>query len=54
MSTRKFMCMCEAKPTTLKRPSLGDGFEDHMYHIKTRGSMKCDFHLNGHPHYLES
>ena len=23
--------MCEAKPTTLKRPSPGDGFENHMY-----------------------
>ena len=22
---------CEAKPTTLKRPSPGDGFENHMY-----------------------
>ena len=22
---------CEAKPTTLKRPSLGDGVENHMY-----------------------
>ena len=25
---------CEAKPTTLKRPSPGDGFENHMCHIK--------------------
>ena len=22
--------VCEAKPTILKRPSLGDGFENHM------------------------
>ena len=22
---------CEAKPTTLERPSPGDGFENHMY-----------------------
>ena len=45
---------CEAKPTTLKRPSPGDGFENHMYHTKTRGGMKCNFHINGHLHYLRS
>ena len=22
---------CEAKPTTLKRPNPGDGFENHMH-----------------------
>ena len=31
----KFLSICEAKPTTLKRPSLGDGFENHMYPIET-------------------
>ena len=37
----KLTASCEAKPTTLKRPSLGDGFEDHMCHIKARGNMEC-------------
>ena len=46
--------ICEAKPTTLKRPSSGDGFENHMYYTKTCGSMKCNFHLSGHPHHLRS
>ena len=27
---------CEAKPTTLKRPSPGDGFENHMYPIELK------------------
>ena len=25
---------CEAKPTTLKRPSPGDSFENHMHSIE--------------------
>ena len=28
------MDSCEAKPTTLKRPSPGDGLENHMYSIE--------------------
>ena len=44
----------EAKPTTLKRPCPGDGFENHMYYTKACGGMKCNFHLNGHPPYLKS
>ena len=32
---------CEAKPTTLKRPSPGDSFENHMCHTKTCGHIEC-------------
>ena len=28
--------VAEAKPTTLKRPSPGDGFESHMYPIELK------------------
>ena len=37
---------CKAKPTTLKRPSPGDSFENHMCDTKTRSNMECNFHLN--------
>ena len=40
---------CEAKPTTLKRPSPGDGFENHMCNTKTHSNMECKFHLNELP-----
>ena len=46
--------ICEAKPTTLKRPSPGYGFENHMSHTKARGNMKCNFYLNELPPYLKS
>ena len=38
--------MCDAKPTTLKRPSLGDGFENHMCYTKNSWYMECNFHFN--------
>ena len=48
----KVWCQCfassEAKPTTLKRPSPGDGSENHMYFIEACGSMKCNFRIRGH------
>ena len=37
---------CEAKPTTLKRLSPGDGFGYHMCEITTCSTMKCEFHIN--------
>ena len=30
-SFEELLRLCEAKPTTLKRPSPGDGVENHMY-----------------------
>ena len=45
---------CEAKPTTLKRPSPGGGFENHMYSIETWNNLKCRSHVLGHPHHLNS
>ena len=47
------IALCEAKPTTLKRPSPGGGFENHMCHINICGNMECDSHLNEIPTYLE-
>ena len=40
-------CTCEAKPTTLKRPSLGDGFENHMYVciLKILSSLSQGIHV---------
>ena len=49
-----FVLGCEAKPTTLKRPSPGDGFENHMCHTKTHSNMECKFHLNKLPTYFKS
>ena len=46
--------LCEAKPTTFKRPSPGDSFENHIHSIETCGSVKCNFHLIGQPPYLKS
>ena len=37
------MTRCEAKPTTLKRPSPGDGFENHMYFLELWN--KCEVNL---------
>ena len=45
---------CEAKPTTLKRLSPGDGFENHIHSIETCGNTTCNFHIRGHPHHLKS
>ena len=39
---------CEAKPTTLKRPSPGDGFENHMYTLKPWTMCKVIFMLKEH------
>ena len=30
---------CEAKPTTLKRPSPGDGVENHMYCLYQKNDL---------------
>ena len=45
---------CEAKPTTLKRLSPGDGFENHMCDIGTRSNMECGFHINKLMAYFKS
>ena len=37
---------CEAKPTTLKCSSPGDGFENHMCYTKSCGNIECNFRLN--------
>ena len=40
-STSSPMCddHCEAKPTTLKRPSPGDGVENHMYCLYQKNDL---------------
>src|ERR1700737_2758875 len=45
LGTRSSMLVCEAKPTTLKRPSPGDGFENHMCFIELWNNLKCNFHI---------
>ena len=36
MTEDLYQDVCEAKPTTLKRPSPGDGFENHMYLLELK------------------
>ena len=46
--------LCEAKPTTLKCPSPGGGFENHMCSTNIRSNMGCGSHLNDITICLES
>ena len=41
--------LCDAKPTTLKRPSPGDGFVSHMYCTKFTLGIVSTLCLNNSP-----
>ena len=51
-ATIHYITWCEAKPTTLKRVSPGDNFDNHMYHLNNCRNMKCNFNSSGLTHYL--
>ena len=42
---------CEAKPTTLKRPSPSDGFENHMHFPWPWNGLNCNSHVQ-HTHII--
>ena len=54
LHSRRTHHLCEAKPTTLKRLSPGDGFESHMHSSITCSSVKCNFHTWRHPRHSKS